>query len=639
MGYDAILTFSCRIHFLPDTDLYIVQKYSMSPAKAFLRIHPICNDKKMFKLKLKYRHKHLLSLVKENKLRLFLAMVCMLVIAISTSATAFLVKPVLDDIFFNKDTRMLIIIPIAVILIYFLRGLGSYGQEYLMNYVGEGIIRNLRNDLYDHIQDLPLAFFHKEKTGVLMSRITNDVNIIKAMVSTAVTGSLKDCFSIVGLTLVIFYRDWKMALFAFVVLPLAFFPLVEFGRRVRRVSTGCQESMAELSSFLHETFAGNKIVKAFGMESYEKKRFFEKTLNLFKIEMKAVVARSLSSPVMEFLAGIGIAFIIWYGGSKVVSGTSTAGTFFSFMAAVLMLYDPVKKLSGLNNAVQQGLAAADRVFDIIEMETDIKEQKNSVEIKRGPHRVSFENVFFKYEDVMVLKDINLDVKAGEVLALVGMSGGGKTSLVNLIPRFYDVTHGAIRIDGVNICIASISSLRDQMAIVTQEPILFNDSIRNNIAYGKMNATEQEIIKAAKAAYAYDFIQRFTDKFDTNIGELGGRLSGGEKQRICIARALLKDAPILILDEATSSLDAEAEMLVQKALENLMKGRTTFVVAHRLSTIDYADRIAVIVNGRIVEEGKREELIAQKGEFFKLYQMQYSNSQEKEFHSKPGPINT
>jgi len=593
----------------------------------------------MFKLKLKNRHKHLLSLVKENKLRLFLAMVCMLVIAIATSATAFLVKPVLDDIFFNKDTQMLIIIPIVVILIYFLRGLGSYGQEYLMNYVGEGIIRNLRNDLYDRIQDLSLAFFHKEKTGVLMSRITNDVNIIKAMVSTAVTGSLKDSFTIVGLTLVIFYRDWKMALFAFLVLPLAFFPLVEFGRRVRRVSTGCQESMADLSSFLHETFAGNKIVKAFGMESYEKKRFFEKTLHLFKIEMKAVVARSLSSPIMEFLAGLGIAFIIWYGGSKVISGTSTAGTFFSFMAAVLMLYDPVKKLSGLNNAVQQGLAAADRVFDIIEMETDIKEKKNPVEIKRGPHRVFFENVFFKYEDVMVLEDINLDVKAGEVLALVGMSGGGKTSLVNLIPRFYDVTHGGIRIDGVNICNASISSLRDQMAIVTQEPILFNESVRNNIAYGKMNATDEEIIKAAKAAYAYDFIQRFPDKFDTNIGELGGRLSGGEKQRICIARALLKDAPILILDEATSSLDAEAEMLVQKALENLMKGRTTFVVAHRLSTIDYADRIAVIVNGRIVEEGKREELIAQKGEFFKLYRMQYSNSQDKEFHSQPVSINT
>jgi subfamily B ATP-binding cassette protein MsbA len=586
----------------------------------------------MFKLKLKNRHKRLLALIKENKFRLLLAMVCMLVIAVASSATAFLVKPVLDDIFFNKDTTMLKIIPLVVVLIYLLRGLGMYGQDYLMNYVGENVIKDLRNDLYNRIQDLPIAFFHKEQTGVLMSRITNDVNIIKAMVSTAVTGSLKDSFTILGLTFVIFYRDWKMALFAFVVLPIAFFPVVEFGRRVRRISTGCQEAMADLNSFLHETLAGNKIVKAFGMESYEKKRFFNKTLDLFKLEMKAVIARSLSSPIMEFLGGLGIAFIIWYGGYKVITGSSTAGTFFSFMAAVLMLYDPVKKLSGLNNAVQQGLAAADRVFDIMEMESDIKERKDPVTIKRGPHRVTFENVFFKYDDVMVLKNINLDVKDGEVLALVGMSGGGKTSLVNLIPRFYDVTRGAIRIDGIDIRDVSISSLRDQMGIVTQEPILFNDSILNNIAYGNRNATDKEIIKAAEAAYAYDFIQNFPNKFDTNIGELGGRLSGGEKQRICIARALLKDAPILILDEATSSLDAEAEMLVQKALENLMKGRTTFVIAHRLSTIDYADRIVVIVNGRVEEEGKQEELISMKGEFFKLYQMQYSNDKGREFQA-------
>jgi subfamily B ATP-binding cassette protein MsbA len=586
----------------------------------------------MFKLKLKNRHKRLLALIKENKFRLLLAMVCMLVIAVASSATAFLVKPVLDDIFFNKDTTMLKIIPLVVVLIYLLRGLGMYGQDYLMNYVGENVIKDLRNDLYNRIQDLPIAFFHKEQTGVLMSRITNDVNIIKAMVSTAVTGSLKDSFTILGLTFVIFYRDWKMALFAFVVLPIAFFPVVEFGRRVRRISTGCQEAMADLNSFLHETLAGNKIVKAFGMESYEKKRFFNKTLDLFKLEMKAVIARSLSSPIMEFLGGLGIAFIIWYGGYKVITGSSTAGTFFSFMAAVLMLYDPVKKLSGLNNAVQQGLAAADRVFDIMEMESDIKERKDPVTIKRGPHRVTFENVFFKYDDVMVLKNINLDVKDGEVLALVGMSGGGKTSLVNLIPRFYDVTRGSIRIDGIDIRDVSISSLRDQMGIVTQEPILFNDSILNNIAYGNRNATDKEIIKAAEAAYAYDFIQNFPNKFDTNIGELGGRLSGGEKQRICIARALLKDAPILILDEATSSLDAEAEMLVQKALENLMKGRTTFVIAHRLSTIDYADRIVVIVNGRVEEEGKQEELISMKGEFFKLYQMQYSNDKGREFQA-------
>jgi len=576
------------------------------------------------KIEVKERHRQLLSMIRENSLKLVLAMGCMLVIAAATSATAFLVKNVLDDIFFKKDMVMLKVIPIFVILIYFIRGIGYYGQEYLMNYVGEDIIRQLRDSLYDRIQDLPVSFFQEEKTGGLMSRITNDVNVIKGMVSTAITGSLRDVFTIIGLTGVIFYRDWKMAFFAMIVLPVAFFPVVEFGRRVRRVSTGCQEAMAEMTSFLHETFVGNKIVKAFGMEEYEKKRFAEKTLHLFRLEMKAVIARSLSSPVMEFLGGVGIAFIIWYGGSRVIDGTSTPGTFFSFMAAVLMLYDPVKKLSRLNNSVQQGIAASDRVFDIIERKSDIKELPNPFEIKAGPHRVTFRNVSLKYDEDMVLKDISLDAAPGEILALVGMSGGGKTSIVNLIPRFYDVSEGAVLIDGTDIRDASVASLRKQIAIVTQDTILFNDTVRNNIAYGNRNASDEEIADAAKAAYAYDFIQSFPHKFDTMIGELGGRLSGGEKQRICIARALLKDAPVLILDEATSSLDTESEMLVQKALENLMKGRTTFVIAHRLSTIAYAHRILVIVDGHIVEQGRHEELIAKRGEYFKLYQMQFSN---------------
>jgi subfamily B ATP-binding cassette protein MsbA len=458
-----------------------------------------------------------------------------------------------------------------------------------------------------------------------MSRVTNDVNIIKAMVSVAVTGSLRDCFTIIGLTFVIFYQIWQLALIAFIVLPVAFYPILIFGRKVRKVSTGCQEAMADMSSFLHETFAGNKIVKAFGMEPYEKKRFFEKTRRLFKLEMKEVKARSISSPINLFLGGIGVAIIIWYGGSNVIAGDYTTGTFISFLAAVLLLYAPIKNLSKLNNAIQQGLAATDRVFDIIERESEVREQKNPFIIKPGPHSVTFKNVFFKYEKEMVLKDININAKAGEILALVGMSGGGKTSLVNLIPRFYDVSKGAILIDGTDIRDCSISSLREQIAIVTQDPILFNDTIKNNIAYGNQNASNHEIERAAKAAYAYDFILSFPEKFDTTIGELGGRLSGGEKQRICIARALLKDAPILILDEATSSLDAESEMLVQKALENLMTGRTTFVIAHRLSTISYAHRIIVIVDGRVVEEGKHEELIALKGEFNKLYQMQFNKS--------------
>jgi subfamily B ATP-binding cassette protein MsbA len=457
-----------------------------------------------------------------------------------------------------------------------------------------------------------------------MSRVTNDVNIIKAMVSVAVTGSLRDCFTIMGLTFVIFYQIWELALIAFIVLPVSFYPIVIFGRKVRKVSTGCQEAMADMSSFLHETFAGNKIVKAFGMEPYEKRRFFEKTRRLLRLEMKEVKAKAISSPINLFLGGVGAAVVVWYGGTKVISGDYTTGTFISFLAAVLLLYAPIKNLSKLNNAIQQGLAATDRVFDIIEMESQIEEQKDPVIIKSGPHSVTFNNVSFKYEKEMVLTDININAKAGEILALVGMSGGGKTSLVNLIPRFYDVSKGSILIDDADIRECSISSLRKQIAIVTQEPILFNDTIKNNIAYGNQNASNDEIERAARAAYAYDFIQNFPDKFNTTIGELGGRLSGGEKQRICIARALLKDAPILILDEATSSLDSEAEMLVQKALENLMKGRTTFVIAHRLSTISYAHRIIVIVNGKIVEKGKQDDLLASHGEFYKLYQMQFAD---------------
>ena len=587
----------------------------------------------MHKIVLKDRHRQLIRMVRKNWMQLAAAMGCMLVIAVTTSATAFLVKPVLDDIFFNRDQKMLMLIPLVVVVIYFLRGIGTYGQDYLMNYAGENIIRQLRNALYNRIQDLPLSFFQEEKTGVLMSRITNDVNIIKDMVSTSVTSLLRDIFTVLGLTIVIFYRDWKMAVFAFVILPVAFYPIVLLGRRMRKVSTGCQQAMAEMSAFLHETFAGNKIVKAFGMESYEKRRFAEKTERLFRLEMKAVVVDALSSPVMEFLAGIGIAFIIWYGGSRVVDGTSTAGTFFSFMAAVLMLYDPVKKLSKLNNKVQQGLAATDRVFDVIEKQSDIPEPENPVVLKPEFQQIAFEHVGLTYNgNHPALRGIDLAVRAGEILALVGMSGGGKTSLVNLIPRFYDVTQGRILIDGTDIRRLSVASLRKQIAIVTQDTILFDDTIRNNIAYGRPEAPMTEVIAAARAAYAFDFIEGFPNKFDTRIGELGNRLSGGEKQRLCIARALLKDAPILILDEATSALDTESEMLVQRALENLMRGRTTFVIAHRLSTISYADRIVVVVDGRIVEEGTHDCLMARRGEYYKLHTMQFKSA-EKDFVEK------
>ncbi|MFO7962477.1 MAG: ABC transporter transmembrane domain-containing protein [Desulfobacterales bacterium] len=575
--------------------------------------------------RIKPRHRTILGMIFENRYRLLLAMVCMLVIAATTAGIAYMVKPVIDRIFIQKDMDMLKLLPFAVVLISLLKNLATYGQTYLMQYVGQQIIWDLRNRLYGHILDMPIAFFHREKTGTLMARVTSDVAIVKNMVSSSVTGALKDCFSIIGLTAVIFYQDWQMAVIALVVIPLIFMPVVKIGRRVRRVAMRRQESVGDLSAFLHETFAGNKIVKAFGMESYEKKRFLAKSGRLFKMELKQVRAKALSSPFIDFLGYIAIAVIIFYGGFKVIAGESTPGTFFSFIAAVGMLYEPIKKLSQVNNTVQEGLAAVDRIFDVMESRSEIREAENPIVLQTGPHRVSFKHVFFKYDSEYVLNDINLEVKPGEIVALAGMSGGGKTTLVNLIPRFYDVSEGSVEIDGIDVRNIGLASLRRQIAVVTQEPILFNDTVYNNIAYGNTAATREDVENAAKAAYAYDFIRGFPDGFDTVIGELGARLSGGEKQRMCVARALLKNAPILILDEATSSLDSESEALVQKALDNLMRGRTTFVIAHRLSTILNADNILMIVNGQVVEQGSHGDLLNLKQEYFKLYNMQYRHA--------------
>jgi len=571
----------------------------------------------------KSRQQVLLKLVFLYWKRLVLAAVCMIAVAGANGAMALLVKPIMDDIFIAKNREMLLLIPGLAVLVFLLKGLGSYGSEYLMNYIGEKIIRFFRDSLYEKIIDLPIAFIHKEKTGALMSRITNDVNIVKGMVSTAVINIFRDFFSVIAFLCVIFYRDWQLACGAFLVLPLAFYPILVFGRRVRRFSTGSQETMADLNSFLHETFSGSKIIKIFNLETFEKQRFREKTDRLFLLEMKKVIAKALSSPVMEFLGGLGIAFIIWFGGMRVINGTSTPGTFFSFLTAVMMLYDPVKKLSKLNNTVQEGVASASRIFDILETQQTIREKANPKILEGKTFDLVFEGVGFSYgpKEAPALIDINLQVAPGEVLALVGMSGGGKTSLVNLIPRLYDVTAGQVKIGGKDVRDLSVASLRDKISIVTQEPILFNESVKDNIRYGKMDATDDRIVAAAKAAFAHEFILGFPRGYDTVIGELGSRLSGGEKQRICIARALIKDAPVLILDEATSALDSQAEKVVQKALENLMKGRTSFVIAHRLSTIDYASRVILLKNGSIAEQGTHRELMALKGEYYKLQTLQ------------------
>ncbi len=568
------------------------------------------------------RNKEILSLIKDSRVRLFVSAVCSAMVAAMTAATAYLVKPAVEKIFEQKDSQMLVLIPAVIVAVFAIKGIAAYGSGYLLSYVGQDIIRRMRNRLYNHIQDLPLAFFQREKTGDLMSRITNDVAIISSMFSSAVTGSIRDGFTIIGLMAVTFVQIPELAVFTFIIFPIAGYPLFYFGRKIRRVRRGVQEAWADLNAFLHETLTGAKIVKAFSMEDHERKRFEQKSRRIFRLEMKENKVKEMSSPLMEILGGLGIGFILWYGGRHVIAGTYSFGTFMSFLTAVGLMYQPLKKISRLNNAVQRGMAAIERIYDILERTSDVIETDSPIPIRNGAHRISFQDVSFKYDRDLVLKNINLEAEIGEIIALVGMSGGGKTSLVNLIPRFYDPSPGAVLIDGVDIRQISIATLRSQIAIVTQEPILFNDTVRNNIAYGRADASEQQIVAAAKSAYAYEFIESFPDGFNTSIGELGGRLSGGQRQRICIARALVKDAPILILDEATSSLDSEAEILVQKALGNLMKGRTTFVIAHRLSTIGNADRIIVLVDGRIVEEGRHEQLMALEREYYKLYQMQF-----------------
>jgi len=555
-------------------------------------------------------------------LKFILAMLCMLMVGAITSSLAFLVKPALDEIFINKNGKMLVWIPTFVVILYLLKGLCNYGQTILMSFIGQRIIADLRNSLYWQIQRQSLAFFTKHPTGMLMSRITNDVSYIQGAVSEAVTSLLRDSSTLIFLVFVVFYRDWQLAIIGMLVFPVTIFPIAKFGEKMRQVATRTQATMGSLSALLQETIAGTRIVKAFGREDYENQRFAQKNEHLFKLTLKTVAVSALSSPFMEFLGGIGIGAILFYGGSHVIEGKSTPGTFFSFLTAIIMLYEPIKRLTNVNNTIQQGIAGAERVFSIIDLAPEIMNKAGAVVLPKITTGIEINNVTFCYETAPVLKNINLKIRSGEVIAFAGMSGGGKTTLVNLIPRFYDVTEGQILIDGHDVRDVTIESLREQIAIVTQQTILFNDSVRSNIAYGDIDKSEEDIIRAAETANAHNFIMQLPLGYDTVIGEQGMMLSGGEKQRISIARALLKDAPILILDEATSSLDTESEIEVQEALENLMKGRTTLVIAHRLSTIRNADRIVVIVSGEIVEEGTHEELLLKKGEYHKLYNMQF-----------------
>ncbi len=556
---------------------------------------------------------------------MLISMAAMVVVGGFNALQAYMVKPLLDEIFYKHNARMLNLLPLGLLLVFFVKGVFYFLYSFLLEKVGQSVIRDLRNRVYAHLNDLPLSFFQRTPTGELISRIINDVSMLQGSVSHALIHLLRDLFSVIGLLGVIFYMDWRLAMVSLIFLPMAAVPIITFGKKFRRISTSYQTRIGEATSHLHETIAGMRIVKAFCMEQFEKTRFARKMQEIMDILMSETRYRCLAHPLVEFLGGIGMALIIWFGGVQVLQGNSTPGTFMSFLTALIMLYEPVKGVSKLNSTFQQGIASATRIFALLDVRPDIRENPGAVELRPFGERIELKDVCFSYETGQpVLKHLNLRVNRGEVLAVVGPSGGGKTTLANLIPRFYDITEGALLIDGVDIRGVTLHSLRRQLALVTQQTILFNDTVRNNIAYGRSDCPEAEIIEAARAAYALDFIQDLPQGLDTMIGESGARLSGGQQQRLSIARALLKDAPILILDEATSSLDTESEREVQRALENLMQNRTTIVIAHRLSTIKNADRIIVLKEGQLVEEGTHAELLEREGEYSSLYRLQFAD---------------
>jgi subfamily B ATP-binding cassette protein MsbA len=553
---------------------------------------------------------------------LVVAALCMGLVAATTALNALVIERVLDDVFLNRDQMALVLVPLAILAIALVKAVATYFQSYLMSVFGQRIIADIQNRLFAHLMRADLTFFHNNATGGLISRFLTDTNLLSEALSKAVTGIAKDLIMAVALAGVLFFQDWRLAIVACVVFPIAILPVRKLGRRMRKASTQNQERAGAFSALLAEAFAGVRHVKAYGMETYESARARSANAARLTALFKVVRTRAAATPLMEFLSGVAIAAVIVYAGNRVFQGEMSPGAFFSFLTALLLAYQPIKSLAGLNTALQEGLAAAARVFELLDREPDIRDAPNATELAVKGGAIRFDRVVYAYGALApALNGVSFEVPAGKTLAIVGPSGAGKSTALNLVPRFFDVAGGAVTIDGQDVRSVTQVSLRRSVALVSQESTLFNDTVRANIAYGKPGAGEDEIIAAARSAAAHDFIVELPQGYDTAVGEAGVKLSGGQRQRIAIARAMLKDAPILLLDEATSSLDTQSERQVQEALQRLSRGRTTVVVAHRLSTVVDADRIIVIDDGRIVDSGSHGELMARGGLYAKLYALQ------------------
>jgi subfamily B ATP-binding cassette protein MsbA len=556
------------------------------------------------------------------RLRLGWAILAMLVYAAASAGHAYLIKPILDHVLPRQEQVSQV--AWAIVVLYLLKGVGGYFSDYLMADVGQRVVRDIRDGLHAHMLRQSASFFARRTTGQLLSRLTNDVGQLQHVVSETIGDLLQEGLAVVAYAALLFYYDARLALVCLTGAPVIVYPLAQLGRRLRKTTRRSQEALEHLSHVAGESFVGHRIVKAFGAEAREAEKFRSASASLHRTNMTVTRLVSVLPPTMELLGALAIAGALVYGSQQIARGRLTPGEFTAFIAALMLMYGPIKKLSRVNASIQQAIAAAERIFDVMDHDTEVRERPGATTLPPFRHAIDFEKVVFSYEEAQarpILRGVNISVRAGQMVAIVGRSGAGKTTLVNLVPRFYDVTGGRILVDGTDIRDVTLTSLRAQIGMVTQETILFDDSVSRNIAYGRPGALREEIEAAARAAHAHEFITSLAQGYETFIGERGQRLSGGQRQRLAIARAILKDSPILVLDEATSSLDAESELLVQDALANLMKNRTSFVIAHRLSTIRRADAIIVMDRGKVVETGRHDDLLARGSLYARLYELQ------------------